>query len=87
MRRCAGNDTQEWGFDSIFNVTCPHCGVLVEFFKDEISRRCPQCREIVMSDRTDFGCGQLCCSESTHWGGRPCNKFRRSKARFYGHMI
>jgi hypothetical protein len=87
MRRCSGNDTQEWGFDSIFDVKCPHCGQLVEFFKDEISRRCPQCRDIVISDRKVYGCSKSCGSESALWGGRPCSKFRRSKARFYGHMI
>jgi hypothetical protein len=39
MRKCAGNNTQEWGFDAIFDVKCPNCGCLVEFFKDEINRR------------------------------------------------
>lgn len=36
MRRCSGNNTEEWAFDSIFEQVCPSCGVVIEFFKDEI---------------------------------------------------
>ena len=36
MRKCTGNNTQDWGFDAIFDVKCPNCGNLVEFFKDEM---------------------------------------------------
>ena len=35
MRRCSGNNTEEWGFDSIFEKACPGCGMMMEFFKDE----------------------------------------------------
>jgi endogenous inhibitor of DNA gyrase (YacG/DUF329 family) len=56
MRKCTGNNTQDWGFDAIFDVKCPNCGNLVEFFKDEINRNCPQCKESVLNDRKDYGC-------------------------------
>jgi phage FluMu protein Com len=39
MRKCTGNNTQDWGFDAIFDVKCPNCENLVEFFKDEINRK------------------------------------------------
>ena len=42
MRKCSGNKTEEWGFDSIFDVTLSSYGTLVEFFKDEIRRNRPQ---------------------------------------------
>ena len=42
MRKCTGNNTQEWGFDAIFDIECPNCGNFVEFFKDEITRNCPK---------------------------------------------
>ena len=83
MRKCSGNETEEWGFDSIFDVKFRSCGNLVEFFKDEIKRNCPQCKELVLNGRRDFGCGQWCSSSSPHFRNR-CSKFVRSKARFYG---
>jgi len=36
MRKCTGNNWQEWGLDAIFDVKCQTCGHMVEFFKDEI---------------------------------------------------
>ena len=83
MRKCTGNNTHEWGFDAIFDVKCPNCGNLVEFFKDEINRNCPQCKKSVQNDRKDFGCGQWCSSSSPHMRNW-CPKFKRSKNRFYG---
>jgi len=82
MKKCTGQNTQEWGFDSIFDVKCPQCGCWVEFFKDEITRNCYACQKTVMNDRKDFGCNQFCSSSSFHTRSR-CSKFRRSKARFY----
>jgi hypothetical protein len=83
LRKCTGNNTQEWGPDAIFNVKCKNCGELVEFFKDEITRYCSQCKQIVYNDRKDYGCGQWCSSSSPHvrnW----CPKFKRSKDLWYG---
>jgi endogenous inhibitor of DNA gyrase (YacG/DUF329 family) len=57
MRKSTGNNTQDWGFDAIFDVLCPNCGNPVEFFKDEINRDCPQCQESVLNNRKDYGCG------------------------------
>jgi hypothetical protein len=86
MRKCAGNNTYEWGFDAIFDVQCTNCGNLVEFFQDEIKRNCFQCKESVLSNRKDFGCGQWCSSSSSGMMNF-CPKFKRSKARFIGHYI
>jgi endogenous inhibitor of DNA gyrase (YacG/DUF329 family) len=82
MRKCTGNNTQDWKFDAIFNVQCPTCGTQVEFFKDEITRACPKCRRIISNDRKDFGC-QLWCSSSSDHPRNICPKFRRSKDRIY----
>jgi hypothetical protein len=51
MRKCSGNNFEEGGFDAIFDIECPHCGHLVEFFKDEINRRCSQCKNMVCNNR------------------------------------
>jgi len=83
MRKCTGNNWQEWGLDAIFDVKCKTCGHMVEFFKDEITRNCPECKKSVVNDRKDFGCGQWCSSSSPHMRNW-CPKFKRSKDRFYG---
>ncbi len=86
MRKCSGNNFEEWGFDAIFDIECPHCGHLVEFFKDEINRRCSQCKYMVYNNRRDYGCGQWCSSSSTHTRNL-CPKFKKSKSRYFGHHI
>ena len=83
MKKCTGHNIREWGFDSIFDVKCSNCECLVEFFKDEITRNCPQCQKAVLNDRKDYGCNLFCSSSSSHSRSR-CSNFRRSKARFYG---
>ncbi|MFC1670482.1 hypothetical protein ACFL20_08820 [Spirochaetota bacterium] len=85
MRKCAGNNTEDWGFDSIYDVSCVNCGYHVEFFKDEITRNCPRCKNTVRSTRKYFGCGQHCSSDSTHKRNL-CPKFKKSKHRFVGNQ-
>ena len=86
MRKCTGNNTQEWGFEAVLEVTCPHCGNSLEFFKDEITRTCPRCHQTVTSPSKDYGCGQWCSAASPH-ARNLCSKFLRSKHRFIGHYI
>lgn len=86
MKKCTGSNTREWDANSIFNVTCKGCGTLVEFFKDEIQRKCPQCRKTIFNNRNDFGCGQWCSSSSSHTRNL-CPKFKIAKDRYYGHKI
>lgn len=84
MRKCTGNNTFEWGFDAIFDVICPECGCRVEFFKDEITRICPQCKTTVQNDRKDYGCGRWCSSHVDAAIRNTCPRFKRSKAGFRG---
>ena len=86
MRKCSGNNFEEWGFDAIFDIECSSCGNLVEFFKDEITRKCPQCKNTVPNNRGNYGCGQWCSSSSSHMRNL-CPKFKKSKDRFDGHVI
>jgi hypothetical protein len=81
MRRCSGNNTEKWGFEAIFEKTCPGCGMMMEFFKDEIRRTCPACRKHVFNHRKDQGCGQWCSANSEHMRNI-CPKFSRSKRRW-----
>jgi len=43
--RCPGQDWRLWGKDAIFEVKCPYCGEEVEFFKDDVFRKCPKCKK------------------------------------------
>ena len=64
MAKCPGQDSQQWGFDAIFDVECPKCHAQVEFFKDEVRHRC-KCGEIVFNERMDLGCAKWCPSAAT----------------------
>jgi len=65
MSKCPGQDTQQWGFDAIFDVECPKCGRALEFFKDEVKHRCKGCGEVVFNDRMDLGCAKWCPSAAS----------------------
>ena len=43
MGKCPGQDSQQWGFDAIFDVACPKCHAALEFFKDDARRYCAAC--------------------------------------------
>jgi hypothetical protein len=85
MRKCTGNNTREWGFDAIFDIECPKCGNLVEFFKDEITRNCQQCKKSVLNAIT-YSLGKIITNQGVllileynpcHWS-RPVFALRAS---------
>jgi hypothetical protein len=42
---CPGQDMRYWKPEDICTVPCPHCGVEIEFWKDEPLRLCSACRK------------------------------------------
>ena len=58
--RCPGQDTRFWKEDTIFEVECPKCGNMVEFFKDEATRHCGECKSKMVNPKMDFGCATHC---------------------------
>jgi HD superfamily phosphohydrolase YqeK len=60
MVRCPGQDQRFWKLGDIFDADCPHCGTSVEFWKDEPSVKCPQCRKVIVNPKLDLGCAQWC---------------------------
>jgi len=58
--KCPGQDTRYWKPGDIFEAECPHCGKTVEFFKDEATRRCRNCKQTVVNPKMDFGCAAYC---------------------------
>lgn len=60
MVRCPGQDQRFWKPGDIFEVKCPDCGQLVEFFKDEPKLKCRKCGQLVTNPKIDLGCAEWC---------------------------
>ena len=60
--KCPGQDTQKWGPEAVYDVACKKCGYQLEFFKDELKRRCRECGTMVFNERMDIGCLAWCPS-------------------------
>ena len=58
--KCPGQDMQYWTDDAIFEIDCPECGSVVEFYKDDTSRKCPKCEHRFVNPKLDFGCASYC---------------------------
>ena len=57
--RCPGQDMRFWKPGDIFDVQCPKCGKKVEFFRDEVKRKC-KCGHEIINPNMDFGCAAWC---------------------------
>lgn len=57
--KCPGQDMRFWKPGDIFDAPCPKCGRRVEFFKDDVRRRC-SCGHEMVNPKLDFGCAQWC---------------------------
>jgi len=44
----------------LFELPCPHCGNILEFFKDDSQRTCKQCGHKTLNPKIDFGCASYC---------------------------
>lgn len=58
--KCPGQDSRFWKQDAIYEVSCPRCASTVEFFKDDTTRRCPNCGHQFVNPHMDFGCAAYC---------------------------
>jgi len=58
--KCPGQDQRYWTPDAIFDVRCPYCGRVIEFWKDEPSRVCRGCSREVRNPRIDLACAEWC---------------------------
>jgi HD superfamily phosphohydrolase YqeK len=59
-----------WKPEDIFDTQCPKCGRKVEFFKDEVRRKC-HCGHEIVNPKLDFGCAQWCPSAEQYIGEVP----------------
>jgi len=60
MLKCPGQDNRYWKPEDIFEVRCPGCGQLVEFFKDEPRVKCRKCGYMVANPKINPGCAKWC---------------------------
>ena len=68
-----------WKPEDIFEAECPKCGKKVEFFKDEVKRRC-RCGHEIVNARIDLGCAQWCPYAEQCVGTIPDDVKARQKA-------
>ncbi len=71
MRKCPGQDTRYWTPDDVSEVVCAACGHVLEFFKTEGSRKCPECGERVVNPAVSLGCAQWCAHAKECLGFEP----------------
>jgi hypothetical protein len=69
--RCPGQDTRGIKPADVYDVSCPSCGALVEFFKTDRSRNCSACGVRFRNPRLDPGCTAWCrfAGECIDYGG------------------
>jgi predicted HD phosphohydrolase len=68
---CPGQDKRFWKPGDIFEAPCPHCGAVLEFWKDDARRRCRACGRPVANPRFDMGCAKWCKFASACLGHVP----------------
>ena len=59
---CPGQDTQYWTAEAIYDIPCSGCGRLLEFFKDDLRRSCPECGTYTVNPKNDMACAAWCPS-------------------------
>ncbi len=58
--KCPGQDTRFWTPGDICEFPCASCGAVVEFFKDDVGRKCPGCGRRMVNPRVTLGCAEWC---------------------------
>lgn len=58
--KCPGQDSRYWKPDDIFETKCPKCETLIEFFRDDSHRTCPNCKTKVRNPNKTLACAKWC---------------------------
>jgi len=58
--KCPGQDMQYWKSEAIYESKCPNCDHMVEFYKDDTTRKCGHCGHRFVNPKLDFGCAAYC---------------------------
>jgi len=77
--KCPGQDIRYWKAGDIFEIPCPRCGRVTEFFKDEPTHRCKGCGHKFVNPKMDFGCASYCKFAEQCLGDLPPELLARRK--------
>ncbi|MDO9040813.1 MAG: phosphohydrolase [Desulfocapsaceae bacterium] len=80
--QCPGQDNRYWSGAAVFDIPCPHCGNVLEFFKDDSQRTCKQCGHKVLNPKIDFGCASYCPYAEQCMGTLPSDLRAKAGDRF-----
>jgi len=80
--QCPGQDNRYWNGAAVFDIPCPHCGNVLEFFKDDSQRTCKQCGHKVLNPKIDFGCASYCPYAEQCMGTLPSDLRAKAGDRF-----
>ena len=80
--QCPGQDNRYWDGEAVFESPCPHCGNILEFFKDDSQRSCKQCGNRILNPRIDFGCAAYCSHAEQCLGSMPPELLAEQKNLF-----
>lgn len=80
--QCPGQDNRYWDGEAVFEIPCPHCGNILEFFKDDSQRSCKQCGHRILNPRIDFGCAAYCSHAEQCLGSMPPELLAKQKNLF-----
>ena len=58
--KCPGQNTMFWTMEDVYDVPCSHCRAAVEFFKTDITRKCPECGQKLLNPKADLSCAEWC---------------------------
>lgn len=62
INHCPGQDKRNWASKDVYECPCPFCGYLIEFWKDDVKRKCKNCGKVIKNLKKDLGCAEWCKS-------------------------
>lgn len=77
--QCPGQDSRYWDGGAVFEARCPKCDHVVEFFKDDSTRKCTNCGYKMLNPKMDFGCASYCPYAEQCLGSMPLELLAKKK--------
>ncbi len=86
FNRCPGQNLSRKKIEDVVSERpCPFCSYPLEFFFDDVSRKCPKCGKRIEKDKEilekDFGCAIWCDAAEDCLGPATYAKIKKSKKR------
>ena len=77
--QCPGQDSRYWDGEAVFEAKCPNCDNIVEFFKDDSTRKCSNCGNKMINPNMDLGCASYCPYAEQCLGSMPPELLAKKK--------